>query len=175
MRRPDDGFSLISTLVAMGVAGILAIFIVRMTSNNVNATAKVTHTSERGLLRNMIWEAKSCDRVMPCQPNQAVQLERERPNGSVTVLVANQPPLTRFGRHTVRATCNSQGDGIIVESLILNDNSGGYRDPLTKKSLPLAALEHSLRPKEWSCVLAPTAGQASSPALTTVGALTPLL
>ena len=152
MENSQRGSSLISVLVAVGIAGILTTGVSSILTQALRGQERVTQSSELTAIRQTLLARTNCALTLapvPTACNGAVALKDK--NGKVLVDVAG----TKIGKWTLKATCvpttdlptnPTGGDHEIVVWAARPTNSGYFTDPLTKKDQNFANPQGRLYP-----------------------------
>ena len=136
--KNQSGMSLVSVLIAIGIAGILMANISTMLTNGFSGSAKISLDIDRDALKSMLLTSTSCGNTLTaggCTAGTLLDLKRVHKDGSIRTIATKSGAGTKFGRITVRAECNSTGDGVVLRSALLSA-TGNLTSTLSSAFLP---------------------------------------
>ena len=151
MSHNQSGMSLISVMISMAVGLMVVMFISQAMVNQVKYSAHIKIKNDRESIRNMIEGKVSCEKTLPvkCSPNSIVNLIDKDGN----IFVSKSSP-KNYGVHTVRAECNSTGNGLIIRSTRMHTPSllsvsevDFMIEPLTKEVIKWGNPKSLLQPE----------------------------
>jgi len=140
----EQGISLLGAIVSLAVIGAIGVGLISINEKSFKASSRMKIDIDKLAIREAITDAVSCAETLTlgtCTPNTILPVIRKLPNNSLETVVSNITP-TRFGRGgqiAVRAICNNDGDGLLLQAtllkpgkLITSANSADFKaDPLT--------------------------------------------
>ena len=135
----EVGLSLISMMVAVGIAGILAMVMAQRFANDAAAQQDVEIRSELLGLQRYLLNAVDCTATAaaiaaPCTIERRVDLKSSSLTMPVLVSSDSTNP-TKIGLFTLRATCVGGGK-LLVEAAKFQPGSSSFsKNPLTGKDL----------------------------------------
>lgn len=144
----ESGFSLLSSIVAVGIFGIIAVAMMRINSSTLETMANARRGGDREALRFMLLEATDCRASLPagtCTSGEHVDLFRLDRNGDPVKFIEGEGQ--RFGSVVVRSICNNDGNGLTIKyaymrrDAVVTCNTADcfLTNPLTKKKFTFAS------------------------------------
>lgn len=153
-RELERGNALLSVIVALGLAGMIFAGISAGLGTAFKASASLSLDGDREALKQMLLTAVSCsDTVTAAACAQPIiELKRRHANGTVSTLATRTGAGTKFGKWTIRASCNATRDGIVVRAarlapggtLTSTSNTHFLPDPLSNKLVKWSSPESLL-------------------------------
>jgi hypothetical protein len=152
-RSAEAGLSLVAVVVAVGLAGILALVLSSMIGGALKGQKAVDLRSDFTALKALVLSSidckgtfesvspaidpgapgASCDSTSSSQVAPFLRLRRATANGSVQWLTGplNRDGAARLGSWKVRVTCSDAEQSLIIRAARVDDNGNALKDPLT--------------------------------------------
>ena len=109
----------------MAIAGMLAVVLSNIFSDSFKAQHHMELASDREAIKRNFLETVNCGLTMKasggCTPNAAMVVNRKDASGAAIPMTTTTGVGTKFGKWTVKAKCNSLGDGITILAARLAD------------------------------------------------------
>ena len=139
----ESGFSLVTVLIGLGLAALLATTAMKMVENQFRGMESVTQKGDKEAIKRNILLA-DCSESLPtgvCTPGEFIELKGQQGGNIVTMVSAEVDNPTRIGKFALRAECGTDGSSIVVKAALLapggrldSSTAGDFvADPLTKR------------------------------------------
>jgi prepilin-type N-terminal cleavage/methylation domain-containing protein len=124
-RKTEQGFSLVELMIAIGVASIVTLGVSTVVSTALKSSSSLQSGVDKQALARFMLESVSCADTMPngtCTPNQTVTVYRRSKVGALSTIATATNPGTIYDGYTVRADCDSTGNGLIFRATKLSSS-----------------------------------------------------
>ena len=154
--KSEQGISLIATLVAVAVMGILASVLTQLMTNMMRTSQHLEIKGDRQALKQLILESLSCSETFKPTAEEVcrqprITLKGKHPDGTPFDIISSAG--SKYGRWTYRAECNSSKQVVVratlaksLSAISSNNRDDFLPDPLNKKQYTWSADESLVFP-----------------------------
>jgi len=127
----NKGFSLIGAVISISIMTVTMAAMSKITVLHMKSSKSIELRNDRESIERMLYNKIDCEETLngTCTPGEIMDIYY----GSGKILVSKST--TNLGKHTVRAECNFDGDGIVFRAITMNKNGAVLADPLTGRKV----------------------------------------
>jgi hypothetical protein len=135
-RTEEQGFSLITVLIGIGIVGILATAVTRLVDFGQKGSKSNELSYDRSILRHYLYQNLSCQHTVPQSPSPLCKGDPYVPikdDNQANILKMNGPAGDKLGEWVIRARCMGSQQKILIEYSRRAADGSVLKDPLTGK------------------------------------------